>query len=85
MESNPCTSIRLPTAEELPPLVLTIQETRTALIYAWRHGFYGQLMLAINAGFRMSEIRHLEWRDVEFDQRQVTVRRAKGNKFRTIR
>jgi len=42
------------------------------------------VIVAVETGMRKSELFGLEWQDVDFDRRRVTVRRAKGDVFRVI-
>ena len=42
------------------------------------------LLLAWRTGARLAEILALEWRDVDLDERTITIRRGKGGKYRII-
>lgn len=42
------------------------------------------VMLALFAGMRLSEIAHLDWKDVDLDELTITVRDGKGGKDRVI-
>jgi integrase/recombinase XerD len=42
------------------------------------------LLLGYGSGLRLSELVHLEWRDIQFDERMIMVRSGKGQKDRRV-
>jgi integrase len=41
-------------------------------------------VVAVDTGMRRSELLRLQWQDVDFDRKQITVRQSKNNTFRVI-
>jgi len=84
LEYNPCRRVRLPRKEIPPPRFLNSVEVAKALALAQQHGIYCEVCLAVNTGLRMTELRLLEWRDIDFDRRALLVRRSKSRRHRTV-
>jgi integrase len=69
---------------EVLPNYLTEAEAREALRLAQRHGLYCEVCVALNTGLRMSELRRLQWGDVDLPARSLVVRMSKGRRPRSV-
>lgn len=61
-----------------PPTTHSLSEDETALLLADHHEplIHDMVVLALNTGMRRGELMALDWSDVDFERRRVTVRRA---------
>lgn len=86
---NPAASIKKLTIEKNPPRFLSAEETERLISVSQKSHLYPMIMTAIYTGMRMRELMHLEWQDIDFDRKTVTVRnkagfQTKNRKFRVI-
>jgi len=82
---DPCAYTPLPAIEETAPRYLTEAEIGRLLPIARQAGIEIEVLVAINTGLRMSELRHLRWdAPVDLAGRTLIVRRAKGRRPRAI-
>ncbi len=84
ISKNPVTAaknIELP--EELP-VFLSEKDTTKLYVIAEKTGMKCEIVLALNTGLRMSEMRQLKWDDLDLKNRQLLVRKSKGKRPRTI-
>ena len=42
------------------------------------------IVLGMNTGLRKGELFNLRWSDLDFETKQITVRKAKGRRFRSV-
>lgn len=73
-----------PKKEKKLPVVLTAEECQRifAAVHNPKHRLL--LLLGYGSGLRLSELVHLEWRDIQFEEHQIMVRSGKGNKDRRV-
>lgn len=72
---------------ELPEDVpVHLPDVEVDLLYeaAELKGFTTEITLALNSGLRMEEMRRLQWRDIDLEQRQLLVRKSKGKRPRCV-
>jgi len=84
LSTNPCRDVELPSLEELPPIILTRAEAATAISIATGLGCAGQVVIALFAGLRASEICRLKWSDIDIERKGIIVRKSKGKRFRVV-
>jgi integrase len=84
IDVNPCRDVDLPRVEELPPIILTRAEAAEAISMATGLGCVGQVIVALYAGLRASEICRLRWTDIDTEHKGIVVRKAKGKRFRVV-
>lgn len=83
LKENPARKVKKFKVDEKAPRFLEAHEGG-ALMDAAEGQMKGFIMTALNAGLRKGELFQLEWGDVDFDRRQIIVRKAKGKRFRAI-
>jgi site-specific recombinase XerD len=66
------------------PTVLSKEETNTFFSYAKPGIFKLMLQLLYGCGLRLRELFNLRIHDIDFDNKQIIIRSAKGNKDRTV-
>ena len=66
------------------PTVLSKEETNTFFSYAEPGIFKLMLQLLYGCGLRLRELFNLRIHDIDFDNKQIILRSAKGNKDRTV-
>ena len=79
--ANYITPLRMP--EEVP-VCLTEGEIRKVYEIGDEFDMLCEVTLALNIGMRMSEMRRLQWRDIDLDNRQLIVKKSKSKRPRTI-
>ena len=57
--------------------ILSAEDIRNLLGHSW-DPYYGVILVAAHTGFRLSEILHLTWSDVFFDELRLAVRAKQG-------
>jgi integrase len=82
-KDNPCEAVRVGKYQEKPRRVLTLDEERRLIDAAAPH-LRPFIVVAIQTGLRLSELRRLEWRDVDFGANVVTLRETKSRKVQTV-
>ncbi|HEX5131050.1 MAG TPA: site-specific integrase, partial [Candidatus Krumholzibacteria bacterium] len=80
---NPCEHVRVGKYQEAERRVLTLDEER-ALIDAAAPHLRPFIVVAIQTGMRLGELRCLEWRDVDFSANRVTLWTTKSRKVQTV-
>jgi len=73
---NPCDLCELPRMEKPEMMYFTPEETTIFLSAAKDDKFYAVFLLAIETGMRPEEYLALQWKDVDFVNNSVSVRRA---------
>ena len=70
---NPCGAIDKPSheAEQISPF--TLQESRLLLSATQGHRYHAVLQLALTAGMRQGEIFGLEWKNIDWKKKTVTI------------
>lgn len=81
---NPCKEILLAKPDESVPITLSETDVKKAIAIARKHGICAEVCCAAYAGLRLSEICRMAWADVDFDNRVLTVKKAKSKKPRVI-
>ena len=84
LSENVAHGIPLPAIEERPPIYLTEQEIDLALRIARRDHIFCEVVLALYTGLRMTELRLLEWKDVNLRWRYLIVRKSKSRRPRKV-
>ena len=80
---NPCEYVRVGRFQEAPRRVLTVDEERRLIEAAAPH-LRAFIVVAIQTGMRLGELRRLEWRDVDFAANRATLRETKSRKVQTV-
>jgi integrase len=76
---NPCVTIKLPKSEKSSKKILTEAELKEFLKLLAKHKDFKHqvwVMLAFSLGLRREEIFGLQWQDIDFDKRLLTIARA---------
>lgn len=76
--SNPCANVRVPTMTKERKKWYTLEETQ-AILDSLRDAptiYRTILILAIFCGYRREEICGLEWGDIDFERKLITIQRA---------
>ncbi len=73
---NPATLVELPTADRPEIKPMSAEEARQFLDAARGHRFEALFVLALRLGLRRSELCGLQWKDVDFDARQLDIVRS---------
>jgi len=73
---NPCDLCELPQMEKTEMMYFTPQETAKFLDAAKDDKYYSVFLVAIETGMRPEEYLGLQWKDVDFDNSSLSVRRA---------
>ncbi len=73
---NPCDICELPRMEKPEMMYFTPEETTKFLDAAKDDKFYAVFLLAIETGMRPEEYLGLQWKDVDFENGAISVRRA---------
>ena len=78
LSDNPCRRVFVPKQEQLEKEIFTLDEVRTLFANLDNEPMKYQLylMLAIYSGFRRSEMLGLEWKDIDFENSTISVRRT---------
>ncbi len=78
LSDNPCRRVFVPKQEQLEKEIFTLDEVRTLFANLDNEPMKYQLylMLAIYSGFRRSEMLGLEWKDIDFENNIIHVRRT---------
>ena len=78
LSDNPCRRVFIPKSENEEKEIYTLDEVKT--LFGSLKGepmkYQVYLMLAIYSGFRRSEMLGLEWKDIDFDNEIIHVRRT---------
>ena len=83
IEANPMVGIKRVPEQERPVPCLSVEE-QNRLIAACPERIRDLMLTALDTGCRMGELLALEWQDVNLAQGQLTVRKSKSAKTRTI-
>ena len=73
---NPCDICELPRMEKTEMMYFTPEETAKFLETAKDDKFYTAFLLAIETGMRPEEYLGLKWKDIDFENKVLSVRRA---------
>ncbi len=86
IDRNPVQIVRRLKLPDTMPVYLPNNEIEILLDLAKMIDIYNEIMIALNTGLRMNELRHLRWKDVDFKNRQLIVHGeyAKGKRPRTV-
>ena len=79
LDENPVLKIPSMDMPEDIPVCLTDDEVLQAYAIAEREQMLCEVVIALNTGLRMAELRRLEWKDVDLKRKQLIVRIAKGD------
>ena len=83
----PTAGVKISRVEEKKPEVLTLNEIRTLLMAAKQqnHPWYYIWAMALQTGMRSGELLALEWVDVEWETRRLTVSKTYNRRFKEIK
>jgi integrase len=84
LSSNPVDAVERPQPEPYPARALTSEEVRRLLDVAKGTRLYPLWLLAVTTGMRLGEMLGLTWEDVDWERREVRVRRAKAVRGRPV-
>jgi len=84
IEPNPCARINVGRTDERLPQWLDDDEIATVLAIARRRGIWPEVRLALATGLRMSELRRLQWPDIDLPRRCLAVRKSKSGRPRIV-
>lgn len=73
---NPCELCQLPRMERTEMKYFTPEETAIFLETAKDDRYYSAFLLAIETGMRPEEYLGLQWKDIDFEKKTVSIRRA---------
>ncbi|MGW4636786.1 tyrosine-type recombinase/integrase [Nocardia sp. NPDC004415] len=76
MARNPATKVPRPRAEANEAVSLTPENVRKVLEGARRSRYYGAVLLLAHTGLRRGEACALRWADIDFDKRELSVKRT---------
>ena len=76
VQKNVSDRILLPSLSKYQPRVYTLEEALRLMNIACGTILYMPIFIALNTGLRRSEILALEWRDIDFDNGIIAVRKA---------
>ncbi len=76
LTQNPCDLCELPQMEKTEMMYFTPQETAKFLDAAKDDKYFSVFIVAIETGMRPEEYLGLQWKDVDFDNDSLSVRRA---------
>ncbi len=80
LHENPCTNAKAPKVPRYRPrTVLDPEQTQRFLTEAAKNRLYALYVLAIASGARFGELAALEWKDVDWDNASITIRRSLAN------
>lgn len=83
LAQSPAAAVKTLKEEQRVPEALT-EDQANALIGEMPPHARHAVALALDTGLRRSELFRLAWRDIDWKRNQLTVRRSKTGKFRTI-
>ncbi|MFQ5512381.1 MAG: tyrosine-type recombinase/integrase [Candidatus Krumholzibacteriia bacterium] len=83
LEQNPAKKIRALKVEEVPMRVLTVDEEHKLVEAAADH-IRALIYIAVYTGMRRGELLQLDWEDVDFTDRIITVRKSKSGRVRHV-
>jgi integrase len=75
---NPLLAVELPANDEKPRLRVALPAEAAQLLAALGEDDRVPYAIAAYAGLRRAELQRLDWRDVELEDRRITVRKAKS-------
>ena len=78
LNRNPCTNVKVPKGEKKEKQIYTLEEVEQILTYLNQEPlmFRTFFTLELNTGLRRGEMLGLEWKDLDWDQGIISVRRT---------
>ena len=79
IEDNPCKNIFVPKGRKKEKGIYTVEEMKQLFALAEEYGtldYRAFLTLAVYSGFRSGELMGLEWKDIDWDNNVISVRRT---------
>jgi integrase len=73
---NPAKSVSSPKAKKAEMNVLTKEQIQTVLEHSKGKSYYHVVFLAIHTGMRRGEIFGLKWKDIDFENQLLSIRRT---------
>ena len=83
MKDNPCNKVSPPKVEENPPRFLSQEEIDNLLKAAEGSRIHALVGTAVYSGMRRGELIHLEWSDVDFEVKTISVVNKENENFHT--
>lgn len=90
LDKNPMLSIHAPKTPEVVPKYLSIEEIKLLLEapakYSPEHALRNKVILEtlIYTGMRRQELLGLNWEDIDFGEKTITIKKGKGKKQRVV-
>jgi len=81
---NPIGRLPIMKMHEQIPIFLTDDEIVILKRIAQEEGIICEVVLALNTGLRMDEMRRLAWEDIDFGRKQLIVRKTKSKRPRVV-
>ena len=79
IEDNPCRNIFVPKGEKKEKEIYSVEEMKQLFALAEQYGtldYRAFLTLAVYSGFRSGELMGLEWKDIDWENNVISVRRT---------
>jgi len=76
MDANPCNRAEVPTHERKPIRPLTLEQVQALLNAARSDSLEALYALAVGTGMRFGELMGLQWGDINYAERIITIARA---------
>jgi integrase len=73
VDANLTSLIDRPTADETTPQVFTVEQAKRLLVHAHQFGFLPYIALGMFAGVRSAEMMRLNGRNINFEEKTITV------------
>lgn len=84
LDDNPVQYIASLNLPDTIPVYLSDRDVKRCLDIADNEGIIIEVTLALHTGLRMSELQNLNWRDIDFEMRQLIVTESKSKRPRTV-
>lgn len=86
VKNNPVMAIKRRHMPQELPVYLPDDEIELLIKLAEQEKIVNEITIALNTGLRMNELRNLQWRDVDINHKQLTVkgRYSKNKRARTV-
>lgn len=76
INNNPCSAVTPPRAEKSIPEVWSIEQAQEFLQAVREHRWYTIYLIALTTGARRGEILGLEWENIDFDRKTVSIQKT---------
>ena len=76
IHKNPCSSVTPPRPEKRVPEVWNVEQAQEFLRAVRDHRWYAIYLIALTTGARRGEILGLEWENIDFDRKTVSIQKT---------